>query len=67
MGRLGGFGSFPIWPAGVAPAWKAVIDGLKQRHPTPRLFRYFSAILGRSAGSGLFFIRPIAFSDEAIE
>src|SRR5207248_2127533 len=37
-GGIGGFGSFPIWPAGEVHPSKAVINGLT--HPTLRLFQF---------------------------
>jgi hypothetical protein len=38
--QLGGFWSFPICPAGEVRPSKAVINGLKPRHPTLRLFQF---------------------------
>jgi hypothetical protein len=38
MAAWGGFGSFPIWPAGQVHPSKAVINGLT--HPTLRLFQF---------------------------
>ena len=35
-----GNASFPICPAGEVHPSKAVIDGLKPRHPTLRLFQF---------------------------
>jgi hypothetical protein len=39
MASPGGLRAFPICPALDARAFKAVIDRLKPRHPTPRLFQ----------------------------
>jgi hypothetical protein len=36
----GGNASFPIWPAGEVHSSRALINGLKSRHQTQRLFQF---------------------------
>jgi len=38
--QLGGKAAFPIWPAGEVHPSRAVINGLKPRHQTQRLFQF---------------------------